>query len=61
MLTMFLLGLLYMLPTLISLIREGRNLFLVAPINIFLGVTMFGWLIAFVLAIQPWRSGYGVR
>jgi hypothetical protein len=41
----------YFVPTIIVLARRGRHLVLVVLLNIFLGWTFVGWIVAFILAL----------
>lgn len=45
--------LLYMLPTGVSLIRNGRNKLPIFLLNLFLGWTFIGWVVALVWAAKP--------
>jgi hypothetical protein len=42
---------LYFLPTIIALIRKKSNLVVILLINIFLGWTLVGWIVALVFAV----------
>ncbi|MCX6005136.1 MAG: superinfection immunity protein [Chloroflexi bacterium] len=42
---------LYFLPTIIAIVRKKSNLLLILLLNIFLGWTLVGWIIALVLAV----------
>ena len=41
----------YLLPSIIAIIRKHKNLVPVLIINIFLGATFFGWVIALAWAL----------
>jgi hypothetical protein len=43
---------LYLLPTLVALIRHVRNVGSIAVINVFLGWSFYGWVVALALACQ---------
>jgi hypothetical protein len=40
----------YFLPTIMAIKRQSPHTFVVIMLNIFFGVTLVGWIIAFVLA-----------
>jgi Superinfection immunity protein len=42
---------LYFLPTIIAIVRKKDNLLLILLLNIFLGWTLVGWIVALVLAL----------
>jgi hypothetical protein len=41
----------YFLPTIIAIVRGKGNLLLILLLNIFLGWTLIGWVVALVLAL----------
>ena len=43
---------LYFLPTIIAIARDGRNKGSVVVINVFLGWTLIGWVIALALSFR---------
>lgn len=45
-------GALYFLPTIIAATRKTPNIAAVAVINVFLGWSFIGWIVALVLALQ---------
>lgn len=52
---LMLIAVLYLLPTLVAVLGQNPLLIMVAPINILLGWTVFGWFLAMTLAIWPDR------
>jgi hypothetical protein len=54
-------GALYLLPVLIGLVRGAPDLVSVAVVNVLLGWTLFGWVIALAMALRSARvCGSGV-
>mgnify|MGYP001607538217 CR=1 FL=1 len=58
----FLVGLLvflplYLLPTIVAIFRKRPNTGVVAALNILLGWTCVGWVVALVLALGAGRQG----
>jgi|SRR5215472_10950934 len=48
-----LLGVLYFLPTIVALVRHSPNAGMVIVVNLFLGWSLVGWVVALVLAVKP--------
>jgi Superinfection immunity protein len=46
----------YMLPTLVAALRRHLNFRLLLLTNLFLGVTLAGWLVCFVWSCCRWKS-----
>ena len=44
--------LLYFLPTIIALVRSKRDTLAIFLLNLFLGVTLIGWIVALVWAAK---------
>lgn len=44
-------GALYFLPTIIALTQHRRNVLAIALVNIFLGWSFLGWIVALVMAV----------
>jgi len=45
-------GAIHFLPTIIALLRRGRSTFGIFLLNLFLGWTLIGWVVALVWAIK---------
>ena len=45
----------YFLPTIIASHRRHHHFWVIAFINFFFGVTLLGWLIAFIWSLSPVR------
>jgi hypothetical protein len=45
-------GALYFLPAIIAAVRHTRNATAILLLNIFLGWTLIGWVVAFVMALS---------
>ena len=41
----------YFIPTIVAIVRHHRNLLAIILVNIFLGWTFIGWLVALIWAI----------
>jgi hypothetical protein len=50
-LTLFIIALLYFLPTVIALMRQHKDAPAIAAVNILLGWSVIGWLVSFVWAL----------
>jgi hypothetical protein len=46
---------LYLLPLIVAIFRQTNNIFIVGLINVFLGATVIGWIVALVLAFRAPR------
>ncbi len=55
-LVLLFLGALYLTPTLIALIRKHHQIGAVAAINILLGWTFLGWVVALAMSLSAKRS-----
>jgi hypothetical protein len=48
---------LYFLPTIIALVRDHQHLVPILLVNLFLGWTFLGWVVALVWAAMPVKRG----
>ena len=55
-LVLLVLGALYLIPTLIALIRKHHQIGAVAVINVLLGWTFIGWVVALAMSLSAKRS-----
>ncbi len=56
-------GAIYFTPTIVAAVRRSSRLGVVLAVNLLLGWTVAGWIVALVLAIQspPWPDQPGAR